>query len=163
LIVVAVAEVHDAVFDDLGLASVLKLRGKRRKRLDAMIHFRRNGLEQADTLRTGLDLLPLAVPLFRQVDDLGLQLQDPPVGRVVVRDALMLAAGPFWLRRLAAWPRHVFMDPARGDVGHDGTTDVESPGDVRLCHAVHDSLFDLLDVILCQSHGLSVSRWPAGG
>jgi len=159
--VVAVRQVHDAVLDDLRLASVLEGRRQRLKWLDALFHFRNDGLEQAGDLRPGFDLLPFAVSLIGQVDDLGLQLQDPFVGRVVVREVLVLAAGPLGRRRLPTRPLHVFVDPARGDVGHDGATDLELPGNIWLRDAIRDGLLDLLNLLLGQLHGVSLSQSKA--
>ena len=107
------------MLDDLGLATVLKGRRQRHERLDPLLHLRGDRFEQPGNLRPRLDLLPLAVTLGSQVDNLGLQLQHTLVGRVVIGDVLVLAASPLGRRPLAARPLHVLVDPARGNVGHE--------------------------------------------
>ena len=52
--------------------------GRAANGVDSLLHFRDDGLEQAGALGAGLYLLPFAVPLFGQVDDLGFQLHDLP-------------------------------------------------------------------------------------
>ena len=117
--------------------------------------FADDGLEQAGDLRPGLDLRPLAVALFGEVDDLRFQLQDPLVGRVVVGDVLVLAAGPLGRRRFAVRPRHVLMHAARGDVRHERAADAELRGDFGLLDALGDRRLDPRDLLTGQSHGVS--------
>ena len=52
---------------------------------------------------------PLAVALLGEVDDLGLQLHDPLIGRIVVGDRLVLAAGGLGHGRLPVGPGHILM------------------------------------------------------
>ena len=157
LVMVAVAQVQDDVLGNFRLAAEVHGGRQRRKRLDPLLHLGSDGFEQPGDLRPGLDLLPFAVPLFGQVDDLGFQLQDLLVGRVVVRDVLVLTASPPGRRRLAARPLYVFVEPARGDVRHHRAANVELPADLGLLRAIGDGRLDVLDLLLGQLHGGSLS------
>ena len=100
-----------------------------REGLDPLFHLTHDGLEQAGDLGPGLDLLPLAVPLVGQVNDLRLQLQDAVVRRIIVGLRLPLTAGLLGTGLRIVGPGHILVDAAGGDVRDHRAADLELLGD----------------------------------
>ena len=151
----AVADVHHAMLADLRLATELQGRRQGDQRLDPLFHFRDDSLEQASDLRARPNPGPLTVALLGQMHNLRLQFHDPGIGRIVVGDGLMLATRLLWGGWVAVGPRHVLVNPAGGNVRHDGTTDLVLLGNSRLFHARRKVHLDAFNFLLGQTHGRS--------